>query len=255
MKFYFVSDDTMFFREVISQAVVKVGLVDLQYPTFYLGKPYHFARRFYGPKGADASRSSKNEKLDRFYYYYLNAQELPFSKTAPQQELIAKLDTIQESKPLDLDSEKVQVYDSAIGHISDDSDYLYLNHGQTIQTRKIYFESNGFYYFGSGTKRNIYKIAVSKVDSLHCLAPIDHLDLANRKGYGCVGSLMQGIGFSGIVVGSFLTTVFIWLEFPAGIVFGTAMDGLSTYVMIRGTKRVQTIQRYKKAVLFAAQAT
>lgn len=153
MKFYFVSDDTMFFREAISQAVVKVALVDLQYPTFYLGKPYFFAQRFYGPNGAEASRSSKYEKLDRFYYYYLNAQELPFSKTAPQQELVAKLDTIQESKPLHLDSEKVQVYDAAIGHISEDSAYLYLNNGQTIQTRKIYFEANRFYYFGSGTKR------------------------------------------------------------------------------------------------------
>ena len=254
MKFYFVSDDTMFFREAISQAVVKVALVDLQYPTFYLGKPYFFTHRFYGPKGAEASRSSKNEKLDRFYYYYFNAQELPFSKSVLQQELVAKLDTIQESKPLDLDSEKVQVYDAAIGHISDDSAYLYLNDGQTIQTRKIYFEANGFYYFGSGTKRNIYKISASMVDSLHCPAPIDRLDLANRKGYGFSGGLMQGIGFAGFVFGTFFTTVSIWLELPAGVVFGTAIDGLSTYVMIRGTKRVQTMQRYKKAVLFAAQA-
>jgi hypothetical protein len=254
MKFYFVSDDTMFFREAISQGVVKVALVDLQYPTFYLGKPYFFAQRFYGPKGAEASLSSKNEKLDRFYYYYLNAQELPFSKTAPQQELFAKLDTIQESKPLDLDSEKVQVYDSAIGHISDDSAYLYLNDGQTIQTRKIYFESNGFYYFGSGTKRDIYKISASMVDSLHAQAPIDQLDLANRKSYGFAGGLMQGIGFSGFVFGTLITTVSVWFEFPAGIVFGTAIDALSTYMMIRGTKRVLTMQRYKKAVLFAAQA-
>jgi hypothetical protein len=254
MKFYFVSDDTMFFREAISQGVVKVGLVDLQYPRFYLGKPYHFARRFYGPKGAKAGRSSKNEKLDRFYYYYLNSPELPFSKTVSEQEHIAQLDSIPKSRPLVLDSEKVQVYDTKLGRVSDSAAYLYLTDGRTIQTSKIYFESNGCYYFGEGVKRDIYKIAASAVDSVRCPQTLDHLDLANRKGYGFVGGIMQCYGCSGFIVGTFFVTVSVWLEFPAGIVIGTAIDGLSTYIMIRGTKRVQSMQRYKKAVLFAAQA-
>jgi hypothetical protein len=253
MKFYFISDDTMFFREAISQAVVKVALVDLQYPTFYLGNPYFFAQRFYGPNVANATRTSKNKKLDRFYFYYLNSPELPFTKTVQELVLDVKLDTIPQSEPLVLDSEKVQVYDTKLGQHADSAAYLYLNNGRTIQTRKIYFESNGFYYFGAGTKRNIYKISASMVDSLHCPAPIKHLDLAKRKGYGFSGGLMQGIGFGGFVFGTLITTVSVWFESPSGVVFGTAIDGLSTFLMIRGTKRVQTMQRYKKAVLFDAK--
>lgn len=253
MKFYFVSDDTLFFREAISQAVVKVALVDLQYPTFYLGKQYFFAQRFYSPNGVSASRTSKNEKLDRFYYYYLNSPELPFTKTLSELALDVQFDTIPKSKPLVLDSAKVQVYDTKLGQPSDSAAYLFLNNGRTIQTRKIYFESNGYYYFGAGTERNIYKISVSMVDSLRGKANLAYLDLAQRKGYGFSGGVMQFIGYAGFVFGTFITTVSVWIELPAGVVFGTAIDGLSTFLMIRGTKRVQTMRRYKKAVLFDAQ--
>ena len=83
MKFYFLSNDTLFYREARSQLVVKTSLKDLQRPTFYLGQDYAFANRFYGPEGPTASRTSKNEKLDRFYYYYLNSPELKFNKVAP----------------------------------------------------------------------------------------------------------------------------------------------------------------------------
>ncbi|MFM8963458.1 MAG: hypothetical protein ACKOGD_06405, partial [Sphingomonadales bacterium] len=82
MKFYFLSDDTLFFREAVSQQVVKVSVKDLQRTSIYVGQEYAFANRFYGPGGATASRTSKNEKLDRFYYYYLNSPELKFSKAA-----------------------------------------------------------------------------------------------------------------------------------------------------------------------------
>jgi hypothetical protein len=185
----------MFFREAISQGVVKVGLVDLQYPRFYLGKPYHFARRFYGPKGAKAGRSSKNEKLDRFYYYYLNSPELPFSKTVSEQEHIAQLDSIPKSRPLVLDSEKVQVYDTKLGQVSDSAAYLYLTDGRTIQTSKIYFESNGCYYFGEGVKRDIYKIAARWTfhlcnDSRH-QACTDHAALQKSSAFCYASSLIK----------------------------------------------------------------
>ena len=68
MKFYFNADDTLFFREARSQQVVKVALRDVKPPDFSTGIKYYFAERFYGPNGSKAIRTSKNEKLDRFYY-------------------------------------------------------------------------------------------------------------------------------------------------------------------------------------------
>jgi hypothetical protein len=255
MKFYFLSDDTLFFREASSLQVVKVALVDLEYPAFYLGKDYFFASRFYGPNAANMSRTSKNEKLDRFYFYYLNSPELVFSKTLSEQQYVVKSDIIPKSRPLVLDSAKVQVYDTKLGQVDDSAAYLYLKNGKTIQTKKIYFESNGCYYFGSGVRRNVYKILASEVDSVRCPKPINDLDLANHRWYGVVGGIMQCYGCSGMVVGTFFVTISIWFEFPAGIILGTAIDGLSTYIMVCGTQRVLTMQRYKKALQFLAPAT
>jgi hypothetical protein len=139
MKFYFNSDDTLFFREAVSQQVVKVALTDLQIPGFYLGTRYTFAARFYGPGGETASRTSKNEKLDRFYYYYLNAPELRFSKEAPQKEVLQEIkqEVVQKEQPITSNYSALQPQ-------------IVLKNGCVLHPEKLYFLSDGQLYFGNG---------------------------------------------------------------------------------------------------------
>lgn len=186
MKFYFLSDDTLFFREAVSQQVVKVSVKDLQRTSIYIGQDYAFANRFYGPKGANASRTSKNEKLDRFYYYYLNAPELKFSKTASllsieQTEMALTDSTAARQETLPVTSIPVQntkprsvlrpqivlknggiLYPENFYFLSDEAGFI-TKTGCKIIPSAYYCLSDGRYYFAVGDKKNYFYLDTNEV--------------------------------------------------------------------------------------------
>ncbi len=45
MKYYFKSEDTLYFREFPSQRIHKISKIDIEETTFFTGKDYHFARK------------------------------------------------------------------------------------------------------------------------------------------------------------------------------------------------------------------
>jgi hypothetical protein len=238
MKFYFNSDDTLFFREAISQQVVKVALTDLQIPGFYLGTRYTFADRFYGPGGETASRTSKNEKLDRFYYYYLNAPEQRFSKAAPQKEVLQEIKTEVVRKELPITSN----YSALLPQIV-------LKNGCVLHPEKLYFLSDGQLYFGNGVSDNIYKVDTAAVQAVIGFEVGKNLELMTRSGYAFGGRCMR---FVGIVLGAInvgiVASSLSW-DFSTGMgFFGTIPTGI-IYVklIINGTTRILNKKRFRNA--------
>ena len=238
MKFYFNSDDTLFFREVLSQQVVKVALTDLQIPGFYLGTRYTFAARFYGPGGETASRTSKNEKLDRFYYYYLNAPELRFSKDAPHKEVLqeTKQEVVQKEQPITSNYSALQPQ-------------IVLKNGCVLHPEKLYFLSDGQLYFGNGVSDNIYKVDTAAVQAVIGFEVGKNLELMTRSGYAFGGRCMR---FVGIVLGAInvgiVASSLSW-DFSTGMgFFGTIPTGI-IYVklIINGTTRILNKKRFQNA--------
>jgi len=235
MKYYFVSDDTLFFREALSQTVVKVAKNDLQTPQFYLGTTYYFANRFYGPGGETASRTSKNEKLDRFYYYYLNAPELRFSKEAPQKEASEvpskAIDTIVPKPMPTPQRETQQQVLTSTGSFSSVKPHILMKSGCVFVPEKFYFLSDGQLYFGNGVRDNIYKVDTAKV------------------GYAFGGRCLR---FVGIVLGAInvgiISSELSW-SYSTGLgFFGTIPTGIIyARMIIKGTKRIQNQKRFKHA--------
>jgi hypothetical protein len=238
MKFYFNSDDTLFFREALSQQVVKVALTDLQIPGFYLGTRYTFAARFYGPGGETASRTSKNEKLDRFYYYYLNAPELRFSKEAPQKEVLQEIkqEVVQKEQPITSNYSALQPQ-------------IVLRNGCVLHPEKLYFLSDGQLYFGNGVSNNIYKVDTAAVQAVIGFEIGKNLELKTKLGYAFGGRCMR---FVGIVLGAInvgiVSSSLSW-DFSTGMgFFGTIPTGI-IYIklVIKGTTRILNKKRFRNA--------
>ena len=253
MKYYFVSDDTLFFREALSQTVVKVAKNDLQTPQFYLGTTYYFADRFYGPGGETASRTSKNEKLDRFYYYYLNAPELRFSKEAPQKEASEvpskAIDTIVPKPMPTPQRETQQQVLTSTGSFSSVKPHILMKSGCVFVPEKFYFLSDGQLYFGNGVRDNIYKVDTAAVAAVVGIEVGKNLELSSKVGYAFGGRCLR---FVGIVLGAInvgiISSELSW-SYSTGLgFFGTIPTGIIyARMIIKGTKRIQNQKRFKHA--------
>ena len=253
MKYYFVSDDTLFFREALSQTGVKVAKNDLQTPQFYLGNIYYFANRFYGPGGETASRTSKNEKLDRFYYYYLNAPELRFSKEAPQKEASEvpskAIDTIVPKPMPTPQRETQQQVLTSTGSFSSVKPHILMKSGCVFVPEKFYFLSDGQLYFGNGVRDNIYKVDTAAVAAVVGIEVGKNLELSSKVGYAFGGRCLR---FVGIVLGAInvgiISSELSW-SYSTGLgFFGTIPTGIIyARMIIKGTKRIQNQKRFKHA--------
>lgn len=249
MKFYFLSNDTLFYREARSQLVVKTSLKDLQRPTFYLGQDYAFANRFYGPGGATASRTSKNEKLDRFYYYYLNSPELKFNKVAPRSEPIEQemdlVDTTQErSAPL-----AVEDFIQKSSPNSALRPQIVLKNGGILYPEQFYFLSDGQLYFGNGIRENVFKVDTIAVAAVIGIEVGENLRLMSGKKY-----VKRGRGL--VALGVYLGAINIGIvasamvnEYSQGMAVFTSIPTAILYYQLiaKGTKRIQNYKRFKYA--------
>lgn len=250
MKFYFLSDDTLFFREAVSQQVVKVSVKDLQGISIYVGQDYAFANRFYGPKGANASRTSKNEKLDRFYYYYLNAPELKFSKTASflsieQTEMALTDSTAARQETLPVTSIPVQNTKprSAL------RPQIVLKNGGILYPENFYFLSDGQLYFGNGVRENVFKVDTNAVAAVIGIEVGENLRLMSGKKYVKRGRSLVALGVYlgainiGIVVSAMVN------EYSQGMAVITSIPTAILYYQLiaKGTKRIQNYKRFKYA--------
>ncbi len=251
MKFYFNADDTLFFREAISQQVVKVALTDLQIPGFYLGTRYAFAARFYGPNGANASRTSKNEKLDRFYYYYLNAPELSFTKVA----LVNGNDSVTTSKvdtPTPPTGSEIKSNATSAGnspYYSALKPQIVLRNGCVLHPEKLYFLSDGQLYFGNGVRDNIYKVDTAAVLSVIGFEVGKNLNLTSKVGYELGGRVIRTCGIFLGTINTFFVAFSVAWEFSTGFAFFATIPTGIVYakMIINGTKRIQNKKRFRNA--------
>lgn len=248
MKFYFNSDDTLFFREARSQQVVKVALQDLQPPNFFIGSRYTFAARFYGPNSLKANRNAKNEKLDRFYYYYLNVPELNFTKVALVNEkedaTTSKVDTPIPSTGSEIKSNPTPEWNTQ--SYSPLRPQILLKNGCVIYPEHFYFLSEGQLYFGNGVRDNIYKLDTTAVQALVGIDAGTNLFLKDKNLYKFGGRCLQYVGIWLGTIQTILVAYAVSYEFgvglaalvnvPSGIVF--------VKIFLKGKQRVQNYRRY-----------
>ena len=199
MRYYFCSDDTIYFREHPSLQVVKVALTDITPPSFSLGKDYQFQK-----KGARIStRMFYSRKLDRYYDYYLH---VPLLVVTPR-----KIDPTNDiERPQEIDTmfswNKPKVYnpDATFGEIP--QKVLYHISGCTYYLDDYYFMSNGALYFKLSGKPAVYSLPLNMIKGSEGIYNLGRdLDLAHRLKYR--KNTRRMLGFSIIFYPTYLVTL------------------------------------------------
>jgi hypothetical protein len=214
-----------------------------------LGQDYAFANRFYGPDGPTASRTSKNEKLDRFYYYYLNSPELKFNKVAPISEPKA-----QEIELVDTTMERsgppsVEDFIQKSSPNSALRPQIVLKNGGILYPEQFYFLSDGQLYFGNGIRENVFKVDTIAVAAVIGIEVGENLRLMSGKKYVKRGRSLVALGVYlgainiGIVASAMVN------EYSQGMAVITSIPTAILYYQLiaKGTKRIQNYKRFKYA--------
>lgn len=199
MRYYFYSDDTIYFREHPSLKVVKFALADVYPPNFPIGKDYQFQK-----KGARlATRMFYSRKLDRYYDYYLHVPLLVVTTRTNE-------NTKEIAIPQDMDTmfswNKPKVYnpDATFGEIP--QKVLYHISGCTYYLDDYYFMSNGALYFKLSGKPGVYSLPLNMIKGSEGIYNLGKdLDLGHRYKYR--KNTRRMLGFSIIFYPTYIVTL------------------------------------------------
>ncbi|MEN9698865.1 MAG: hypothetical protein RLZZ301_63 [Bacteroidota bacterium] len=257
MKLYFLSNDTLFFREAKSQKLYKLALTDLKTPTFYLGYDYQFAQRFYGPGTENTPTTSRNKKLDRFYYYYLNSPELPITKA---QVLTSKPEPIKETqapeKQVEQQTNELNLSGQAPTSVANfrlDSPVIVLKNGSQIAVETFYFWSNEALFFKTKSSDITYRIDTNQVAQLVGIELGKNLALKYKTKNGLQnGRALCFYGIIGAILLTPTTAIAVYNEYQSlSAVFSAAATLFSTAELtVYGVKVIQNAKRYRDAVRY-----
>ena len=168
MRYYFLSDDTIYFRELPSLQVIKMATADFQSFDFALGKDYQFAE-----KGMKLStRLFYSKKLDRFYDYYLHAPAVHFEPKLVEKPELTNISmswnqpsSAQEQNPL---APKV----------------IYTKDGCRYGIKRLCFFSNNMIYFTLYNQEGIFYAPLSDIVKAEGIYDLGRdLDLGHRYEY------------------------------------------------------------------------
>ncbi len=199
MRYYFCSDDTLYFREHPSMKVVKFALSDLSPPSFSVGKDYQFQKK----GGRIATRMFYSQTLDRYYDYYLHAPLLFVSarNIEPANEL---------GIPQDIDTmfswNKPKMYNSDATFGEMPQKILYHTSGCTYYLDDYYFLSNGALYFKLSGKAGVYSLPLTMISGSKGIDKLGKdLDFSHRLKYR--KNTRRMLGFSIIIYPTYLVTL------------------------------------------------
>ena len=199
MRYYFCSDDTIYFREHPSMKVVKYALADVSTPVFSIGRDYQFQK-----KGARIStRMFYSQKLDRYYDYYLHAPLLVLNtrrtEVPKEIELAQEIDT-----RYSWNTPKVSDPNANFGEMP--QKILYHNLGCTYYLDDYYFMSNGELLSKLSGKPGVYSLPLSMIKGSEGIYELGRdLDLAHRLQYR--KNTRRMLGFSIIFYPTYLVTL------------------------------------------------
>lgn len=177
MRYYFCSNDTIYFREHPSLKVVKLALTDLNKPGFSLGKDYRFADK----EQRISNQLFFSEKLDRYYDYYLHAPLYDLSKITIKVQVQDTSGTASANK-LSWNRSADNQYDpyTSTPHVK----YVIHRSGCKYNIERYYFLSGGKLYFKMFDKPGTYSIALTDIQAAEGISALGRdLDLQHRYTY------------------------------------------------------------------------
>jgi hypothetical protein len=240
MKYYFMSEDTIYFREAASEQVVKLALSEIGESDIFYGKDLHYAQIEPGFKVKNAT----------FYAYYKAAESFQYGaqkafqqarNEAQQKELAQKVAAaaLLEATP----AARLQSFaPTEVGFI--------LNNGCKILTEGYAFLSGDKYYFKVADQKMPFLIDTAAVLYMQGIEFKKNYPFHNHFGYRLAAKSWLCL----VVVGGplLITGAGAWAMWVSGVeataLITTTGGGYIFYVVLKGAIRnVKRVNYYKKA--------
>ncbi|MEY4991148.1 MAG: hypothetical protein RI948_14 [Bacteroidota bacterium] len=240
MKYYFLSDDTIYFREAASEQVMKLALAEIGETDIFYGKDFHYAQISIGSK----------VKNNTFYSYYKNAAPFQYGaqkafqqarNEAQQKELEQKVleAALLEATPM----ARLQTFTpTEVGFI--------LKNGCKILTEGYAFLSGDKYFFMVADQDMPFYIDTATVLHMQGIIFKKNYRFHNHFGYRFAAkSWLCLVVVGGPLLIASAGALAIWVTSTgASAIITTAGGGYIFYVVLKGAIRnVKRFNYYKKA--------
>ncbi len=239
MKYYFMSEDTLYFREAPSEQVVKLALSDIGETDIFYGKDLHYAQIEPGFKVKNAT----------FYAYYKAAESFQYGaqkafqqarNEAQQKELAQK---VTAAALLEATSAaRLQSFaPTEVGFI--------LKNGCKILTEGYAFLSGDKYFFKVADQELPFLIDTAAVFYTHGVEFKKNYPFHNHFGYRLAAkSWLCLVVVGGPVLIAGAGALFVYMNVGAMALISTVGGGYIFYIVLKGAiQNVKRVNYYKKA--------
>jgi hypothetical protein len=239
MKYYFLSDDTIYFREAASEQVMKLALAEIGETDIFYGKDLHFAQIKPGSK----------VKNNTFYAYFKTAGPFQYSaqndfRNAKKQEQQKYLEQkVSEATLKGLTNmERLQAFGpTEVGFM--------LKNGCKILTEGYAFLSGDKYFFKVADQKTPFLIDTVAVLYTQGIEFKKNYPFHNHFGYRLAAkSWLCLVVVGGPVLIAGAGALFLWNNVGAMALISTGGGGYIFYIVLKGAiQNVKRVNYYKKA--------
>jgi hypothetical protein len=229
MKYYFMSEDTIYFREAASEQVVKLALAEIVETDIFYGKDLHYAQIEPGFKVKNASFYAYYKSAEPFQYGSQMAFQHARKESLASKELLEAKQKMQDSTALNRAEEQVVYLLVKEPFLEKESGFL-TKEGYKILTKRYYGWSENRYYFAMETGKNYFYLDTSEVASYQNIKIGNDKELATKKHPAFMPNLwVVTVASVGPVVGLFGAASILYLAVEVSS-FDLPYDGVWLFI-------------------------
>jgi len=256
MKYYFLSNDTIFFREAKSEAIYKLALSQIGQTDIYYGKDLQFNAQSSISLPRKKNGELKGQNTERYLAYYQQAIPLHYTKQVLAKSEINPLQKQPDTSNIDDVVEPSSIHvilpDSFPKFLANEAGFI-TKEGCKVLTYEYIGWSDERYYFSVGNKKQFFYLDTSEVLYVHelNLAKQYHLDdkWAGRFWSACWRAAVVVCGPILITGGASLVG---WVTSSGGAMIGAGGLGVGVFIVVAkdAFKRAKRAKAHQKAQHF-----
>lgn len=253
MKYYFLSNDTIFFREAKSEAIYKLALSEISQTEIYYGKDLQFNAQSNITLPRKKNGDLKGQNTERYLAYYQQAIPVKYTKQVLAKSEINPIETKPESSTIanvaEPSSNQMNLPDSLPKFLANEAGFI-TKEGCKVLTYEYIGWSDSRYYFSAGNKQQFFYLDTSEVLYVHALNLAKQYHLDNKWAPRFWSASWRA---AVVVCGPFLiaggASLVGWVTSSGGAIVGAGGVGIGIFILVAkdAFKRAKRAKAHKKA--------
>lgn len=253
MKYYFLSNDTIFFREAKSEAIYKLALSEISQTDIYYGKDLQFNAQSNIALPRKKNGDLKGQNTERYLAYYQQAVPLHYTKQILATSTITPIDKQLDTSAIvnfkETPSSQMILPDSLPKFLANEAGFI-TKEGCKVLTYEYIGWSDSRYYFSVGSKKQFFYLDTSEVLYVHALNLAKQYHLDNKWAPRFWSASWRA---AVVVCGPFLiaggASLVGWVTSSGGAIVGAGGVGIGIFILVAkdAFKRAKRAKAHKKA--------